>query len=95
MGLEVDEPFGFDAGFDVSNACFKTEDILDVVHDLDKTPLEGSRDVFMHKDLPSLGYNNAHPNPLDYSHVCPKCPPLSISPKYSLDEPTDDPKMCD
>jgi len=50
----VDEPFGFDAGFDIFNACFKSEDILDEVHDLDKAPLEGSRDVFMHKNFPSL-----------------------------------------
>jgi len=60
MGLEAGEPFGFD----VFDACFKSEDILDEVYYLDKTLLEGSHDVFVHKDLPSRGCNNALPNPL-------------------------------
>jgi len=37
----VGEPFGFDARFDVSDACFKSEDIFDKVHDLVNTPLGG------------------------------------------------------
>ena len=40
-GLEVGEPFRFDARFDVSDPCFKSEDILDEVYNLDKTLLEG------------------------------------------------------
>jgi len=72
-GLDMGEPFEFDARLDVSDACFKSEDILDKVHDLNKTALEGSCDMFTLKDFPSLGYNNAPPNPLDHSHVFPKC----------------------
>jgi len=39
MGFEAGGAFGFFARFDVANACFELEDILDDVHDLDKTPL--------------------------------------------------------
>ena len=39
--LEVGEPFGFEVRFDVSDACFKSEDIFDKVHDLVNTPLGG------------------------------------------------------
>jgi len=42
-----------DARFDVADACFKSKDISDAVHDLDKTPLEGSPDVFTHEDSQS------------------------------------------
>jgi len=42
IGIEVAQPFGFVARFDVVDACFKSKDILDELHDLDKTPLEGS-----------------------------------------------------
>jgi len=48
-GTRQDDPFGFDARFDVSDACFRSEDILHEVHDLGKTPLEGSRDVLVHE----------------------------------------------
>jgi len=65
------------------------------VHDLDETPLEGSHDVFMHKDFPSLGCNNVLPNPLDHTHVFPACSQPPISPEYSLDAPIDNPKICD
>ena len=89
------EPFGFDARFDVSDACFKSEDILDEVHDLDETPLEGSRDVFMHEESPSLGCNNVLPNPLDHSHVSPICSLPSPSTKYYIDAPISNPMIFD
>jgi len=58
-------------GFD---ACFKSKDILDEVHDLDKTPLEGSCDVFMHEESPSLGFDNiVLLNPLNHFHVSSIC----------------------
>jgi len=81
-GLEVGEPFGEVAGFCVTHASFKPEDILAEVHDLDKTPLEGSHEVFMYEEFTSLDCNNVLPNPFDHSHVSPICslpsPPLSI-----------------
>ena len=40
--LEVSEPFGIVARSNVVDACFEVKDILDEVHDLTKTPLEGS-----------------------------------------------------
>jgi len=72
-----------------------SEDILDDVHDLYKTPLEGSRDVFMHKESPSLGFdNNVLHNPLDYSHVSPMYLQPSSSPEYYIDVPIDNPMIC-
>jgi len=83
----VGEPFGEVVRFNVTNACFKLEDILDEMHDLDETPLEGSRDVFMHEESPSLGFNDSViSNPLDHSHVSLCVPnlrlPLSILSTY-------------
>jgi len=94
-GLEAGEPFGFDARFDVSYACFKSEDILDEVHDLDKTLLEGSPNEFIRKDLPNLNCNNVLPNPPDHSHVFPMCSLPSQSPEYYLDEPINNFLICD
>jgi len=65
------------------------------VHDHVETPLGGSSDVFMHKESPSLGFdNNVIPNPLDHSHVFPMCSSPSLSPKYYIDVPIDNPKIC-
>jgi len=81
---------------DVSNACFKFEDTLEAVHDLVKTPLEGSRDVFMHEESPSLGFDDCvFPNCLDHSHVSHMYLQPSPSPKYDIVEPVDNPKICD
>jgi len=38
----------------VIDACFESEDTFDEVHNLDKTPLEGSCDMIMHEESPSL-----------------------------------------
>ena len=38
-----------------------SEDILDEVYGLDRAPLEGSGDVLMHEESPSLGGNNILP----------------------------------
>jgi len=40
-GLKTGEPFRFITRFDVVDTCFESEDILDEVHDLVQTPLEG------------------------------------------------------
>jgi len=85
--LDAGEPFGVVARFDVVDACFKSEDILDEVHDLDKTLFEGSSDMFMHEESPRLGCNNIFPNPLGRSHVSPICSLPSPSPEHYLDEP--------
>ena len=63
------------------------------MRDIDKTPLEGSRNVFMHERSPSLVCNYAFTNPLDHYHVSPTCAQASISPEYSLDAPVDSPKI--
>ena len=70
--LEVGGPFGGIARFSVVDACFKSKDVFHKVHDALETPLEGSRDVFMHEEPPSLGFDNiALRNPLDHSYVSP------------------------
>jgi len=72
-GALVGEPFRVVARFSVAGACFESEDALDEVHDLIATRLEGSCDVLMQEDLPSLGYDIVLPNPLDHPHVSPLC----------------------
>jgi len=95
-GREVSEPFGFNARFDISNACLKSEDILDEVNKPDNTLLEGSRDVFVHKDFPSLDFNNiVSPNPLDHSHFSPMCLQPSPSPDYYIGPPIENPMIFD
>ena len=81
--LKVGEPLGFVAGFDVADACFKSEDILDEVHDLVEMPLVGSRDVFMHEESPFLSFDkNVLSNPLGHSHISPVYIQPSFSPEY-------------
>jgi len=80
-GLEASEPFGFDARFGVTDACVESEDTLEEVYNLIETPLEESRDVFVPKDSPNLGFdNNVLPNLLDHFHVSP----ISSLPSSSL-----------
>jgi len=55
------------ARFSVFYACFEPQYNFDEVHDLVKNPLEGSCDVFMHENFPSLGYDSVLPNPVDHS----------------------------
>ena len=63
------KPFGVVAKF--VDACFESRDTFDKVHDLVETPLEGSCDVFVHKDFPSLDSNIVLPNPLNHSYASP------------------------
>jgi len=94
MGLKMGEHFGLVARFDVTDACFKSEDILDEVHDLDKTYLQVSRDVFMYEESPSLGFeDNVLPNFLDHFYVSPICSLPSPSPKYFIDTPIENPMI--
>ena len=66
------------------------------MHDLGEIPLEGSCDVFIHKESPSLGFDDSViSNPLDHSYVSPMCSQPSISPEYSLDVPINNLKICD
>jgi len=96
MGLEVREPFGVVTRFSITDACFELGDTCDKLHDLVEMPLEGSRDVFMHEEFPSLGFdNNVIPNPFYHFHVSPICSLPSISSEYSLDVPNDNPMICD
>jgi len=75
----------FATRFDVADACFRSEDILDEVYDLAETTLEGSCDVFMYKESPSLGFNDCvFLNPLDLSHVSPMCSQPSLSAEYNI-----------
>ena len=67
------EPFGVVARFSVVDACFESEDTLDVVHNLVNTPLEGSPDVFMHEESPSLDCASVLLNPLHHSYTFPLC----------------------
>ena len=96
MGLKVGEPFGFDARFDVADACFKLEAILDEVHHLDEIPFGGVTWCVYEWGVSSLGFDdNVLPEPLDHSHMSPMCSQPSISPEYSLDTPIDNLKIYD
>jgi len=94
-GLADADPFGVVARSSAVDACFESDDTFDKVHDLVKTPLEGSRNVFVYKNIPSVVCNNVLPNPLDHSYVSPMCSQPSISPEYSLDVPINNLKICD
>ena len=75
---------------------FKSEDILDEVHDLDGAPLEESHDMFMHEESPSLGFDDSViPNPVDHSHIFPMCSLPSPSPEYYFDAPIENPMIFD
>ena len=88
MGLGEGDPFRFDARFSIANACLESADTFDEVLDLDKAPLEGPCDVFMHEESPSLGFDDSViPNPLDHSHVSLMCSQPSPSLKYFIDTP--------
>ena len=88
--------FGIVARSIVLDACFELEDILDEVHDLDKTPLEGSRDVLVHKESPSFGFDESvFSNPLDHFHILPMCLQPSSSPEYYAVEPVGNSLSCD
>ena len=65
------------------------------MNDLAKIPLEGSRNVFKHKEFLSLGYDIVIPNPLDHSRVSPLCSLPSPSLEYHIDAPIDNPMICD
>ena len=58
------------------------------MHNLDKTPLEGSHDVFVCEESPSLGFDDSViPNLLDHSHILPICSLPFSCPEYDLVEP--------
>jgi len=61
------------------------------VHDLVKALLEGSRDVFVHKDFPNLGCDIVLPNHIDHSHASPLCYLSSPFLEYYLDVPIENP----
>jgi len=66
------------------------------VHDLEKTPLKRSRDVFMHEESSCLGFDNiVLPNSLYQSHVSPVCSLPSLSPEYYIVEPIGNPMIYD
>jgi len=87
------ETFRFDAQFNVVNACCVSEDTFDVVHDLPKTPLKVSCDVYMHAKSPGLSYDNILPNSLDHSHVFPICSHLCLSFENFFHVPIDNPML--
>jgi len=59
---------------DVGNAFRVSEDTFDEMHDVAVTPLQGSRDAFVHKDFSGLGFAKiVLPNHLDHSYVSPVC----------------------
>jgi len=96
MGLEEGDSFGGDARSSVVDACFESDDIFDEVHDLAETPLEGSCDVFVCEESPSLAFDDSViPNILEHSYVSPTCSQPSILPDCSLDVLVDNPKVCD
>jgi len=90
----VGEPLWIVDRSSVIDACFELEDTFCKVHDVVETPLEGSRHVLMHKESPSLGFDDCvFFNPLYHTHVSLMYSQTSPSPGYSLDAPIDNPKI--
>jgi len=88
--------FGEVARFDVLDVCFESEDTLKEVYDLVKTSLEGSRDVFLHEESPSIGSDDSViPNLLDHFHASPICSLSPPSPEYYTDTPIENPLIFD
>jgi len=52
------EPFWFGDKFNVAETCLESEDAFNEVHDLTKTPLDGSCDVFVRDEFPGIGCGN-------------------------------------
>jgi len=66
------------------------EDALDRVYNLVSTPLEGYRDLFVHKRSSSLSYKNIIPSLLKHAHASAfSSQPSSSSPEYAYDVPND------
>ena len=92
--LEVCGPFEGIARFSTVDACFKSEDIFGKMHDVLKTSLEGSCEVFMYEEPPSLDFDNiALRNPLDDSRVSPIRSLPSPSLDYYFDVLIDNPMI--
>jgi len=85
----MDGAFEFITRFDVANACLELEDTFRVMHDLAKTPLEASYDVYMHKESASLDCNDILLIPHDRSHISPMCSHPSSSLEYYFNVPYD------
>ena len=66
----------------MTNALCGLGDIVEEVHNLVYTPLEGCRDLFVHEGLSSRTYDNVFPNPLEHAHVS-----IVSSPRQKLDRP--------
>ena len=79
-GFERGEPFGYAMRLSGVSACLESKDTFDMVRNLVDTPLERSRDAFVHKESPSIACDNVLPNPLDHSHISTFCsqPLLSL-----------------
>jgi len=74
---------------------FESEDTLDIVHDIAKTPFVGSCDEFVCEDFPTLGFDDSVlPNPLDHSHSSPIRSLPSVSLEHYIDVPTNNPMIC-
>ena len=94
-GFEEGESFGLGAGFGMTNALCGLGDIVEEVHNLVYTPLEGCRDLFVHEGSSSLTYNNVFPNPLEHAHVSTfSSQPSSSSPELAFDMPIANSEIC-
>jgi len=82
MRLEVGEPFGFITRLNAVDLYCQSEDTYYVMHNLVKTPLEVSCDVYVHEEYFSIGCNNVHSNPLDHSNVSLMCSQPFSFPEY-------------
>jgi len=72
---------------------FKSEDILDEVHDLVETPLEGLRELFMLEESPNIRCDFVLPKPLDHSYTSPLYSLPSVPHEYYIDAPTSNPMI--
>jgi len=95
-GFKVGESFGLGSSFGMTDAFCGMGDTVEEVHNLVYTPLEGCRDLFVHKGSSSLSFENVLSNPLEHAHVSTfSSQPSSSSPEYTYDVPNDNFELSD
>jgi len=72
-GFKGGEPLGYDARLNGISECLESEDAFYVVQNLVDTPLDGSRDMFVHEGSPSLGCDHVIPILHENSYVSLTC----------------------
>ena len=92
----VGEAFGFLARFDIADEYCELKSTFGKVYKLAKIPLQGSCDMLMHEESPSLGFDvNVFSNHDDHSHVSLLYSLPYPSPQCDIDVAIDNYMICD